>query len=88
MHYIDANKMYGEKALRQLHRNAASNIVQILEATTHQTAAVRLTTTHHENYSDIRDTTGEVKTNSLVLYSSGPLHMDEQRTPIYNNSLC
>ena len=29
--------------------------------------------------SDMRDTAGEVKTSSLVMYSSGPLHMDEQR---------
>ena len=26
MHYMGANKMYGEKAWRQLHKNAASNI--------------------------------------------------------------
>ena len=32
MHYMDANKTYGEKALRQLHKNTTSNIEQILEA--------------------------------------------------------
>ena len=32
--------MYGEKAWRQLHKNAASCIEQILEATLHKTAAV------------------------------------------------
>ena len=33
MHYLDANKTAEEKARRQLHKNAASNIEQILEAT-------------------------------------------------------
>ena len=28
MHYLDANKMAGEKARQQLHKNAASNIKQ------------------------------------------------------------
>ena len=27
----------------------------------------------------MRDTAGEVETNLLVIYSSGPLHMDEQK---------
>ena len=40
----------------------------------------------------MQDTTGEVRTNSQVMYSSGPLHMDEQRQddqqePIYNSSV-
>ena len=33
MHYMDANKTDGEKAWRQLHKNASSNIEQVLEAT-------------------------------------------------------
>ena len=33
MHYLDANKTAGEKARRQLHKNVASNIEQVLEAT-------------------------------------------------------
>ena len=41
---------------------------------------------------DMRDTAGKVGTNSLVTYSSGPLHMDEQRQDdqleiIYNSSV-
>ena len=32
MHNVDANETYGEKAWRQLHKNAASNIEQVLEA--------------------------------------------------------
>ena len=42
--------MYGEKAWPQLQKNAANNIEQVLEATPHKIAAVRPSTTHHENY--------------------------------------
>ena len=47
---MDANKMYGEKAWRQLNKNAASNIKQVLETTPHKVAAVQPPTAHHENY--------------------------------------
>ena len=50
MHYTDANKTGGKKAWWQLHKNAASNIEQVLEATPHKAAPIRLPTTHHENY--------------------------------------
>ena len=50
MHYMDANETDGEKAWRQLYKNAASNIEQIQEATLHKAAAIRPPTTHHENY--------------------------------------
>ena len=50
MHYTDANEIHGEKALRQLHKNVASNIEQVLEATSYKAAAVRPLTIHHENY--------------------------------------
>ena len=50
MHYMDANKTHGEKAWRQLHKNAAGNIGLVLEAVPHKAAAVRPPTTHHENY--------------------------------------
>ena len=36
MHYMDSNKTAGEKARRQLHKNAASNLEQVLAATRHQ----------------------------------------------------
>ena len=49
MHYMDANQTYGEKAWRQLHKNAASNIELVLEAAPHKAAAARPLTTHHEN---------------------------------------
>ena len=42
--------MYGEKAWRQLHKNAASNIEQVLGAAPNKAAAERPLTTHHENY--------------------------------------
>ena len=50
MHYMDAYWTYGEKAWWQLHKNATSNIKQVLEVAPHKAAAVRPPTTHHENY--------------------------------------
>ena len=50
MHYLDANKTAGEKARRQLYKNAACNIEQNLEATPHKTPNIRPPTLHHENY--------------------------------------
>ena len=35
---------------RQLYKNAASNIEQVLEATPHKTPTVRPPTSYHENY--------------------------------------
>ena len=68
MHHVDANKTYGNEAWRQLNKNAASNIEQVLETAPHKTATVRPATTRHENYQldepDIRDTAGEVGTSS------------------------
>ena len=60
--------MYEEKAWRQLHKNAASNLEQVLEAAPHKTAAVRSPTIHHENSKldepGMQDTAGEVGTSS------------------------
>ena len=42
--------MAGEKAWRQLYKNAANNIEQVLEATPYKAAAVRPPTIHYENY--------------------------------------
>ena len=41
---------HGEKVWRQLHKNPASNIEQVIEAAPHKAAAVRPLTTHHKNY--------------------------------------
>ena len=43
-------KCNGEKAQRQQHKNAASNIEQVLEIAPHKEAAIRPPTNHHENY--------------------------------------
>ena len=50
MHHLGANKTAGEKARRQLHKNAASNIEQVLKATTHKAPPIWPPTSHHENY--------------------------------------
>ena len=42
-------KEFGEKPWRQLQKNTASNIEQVLEATPHKAAAIRPLTSHHEN---------------------------------------
>ena len=41
MHFLDAKKATGEKYRRQLHKNAASNIEQVLEATPHKAPTIR-----------------------------------------------
>ena len=51
MHYMDSNKTAGEEARRQLHKNAASNLEQVLAATPHKTPTVRSPASYHENYS-------------------------------------
>ena len=42
--------MYEQKAWQQLHKNAVSNIEQVLEAAPHKATNVRPPTTYHENY--------------------------------------
>ena len=50
-HYMDSNKTAGEEARRQLHKNAASNLEQVLAATPHKTPTVQPPASYHENYS-------------------------------------
>ena len=50
MHNLDANKTAGEKARQQLHKNTASNIEQVLEATPHKAPTIRPPTSYRENY--------------------------------------
>ena len=50
MHYLDADKTTGEKARRQLHKNAASKIEQVRVATPHKAPTIRPPTPHHKNY--------------------------------------
>ena len=49
--YMDSNKTAGEEARRQLHKNAASNLEQVLAATPHKTPNPRPPASYHENYS-------------------------------------
>ena len=51
MHHLDTNKIAGEEARRQLHKNPASNLEQVLAATPHKTPTVRPPAPYHENYS-------------------------------------
>ena len=58
--------MYGEKAWRQLHKDAESNTEQVLEATPHKTAAIRPPTTRSWKLlklykSDMWDTAEELR---------------------------
>ena len=50
MHFLDDNKTAGEEARRQLHKNVASNIKQVLAATPHKAPTIRPPASHHENY--------------------------------------
>ena len=50
MHHFDANKTAAEEARRQLHKNVASNIEQVLAATPHKAPTMRPPASHHENY--------------------------------------
>ena len=50
LHYMDANKTAGEEARRQLHKNAASNLEQVLVAAPNKTPNIRPPASYHENY--------------------------------------
>ena len=50
MHYLDANQTAGEEARRQLHKNVASNIEQVLAVTPYKAPTIRPPASHHENY--------------------------------------
>ena len=50
MRYMDANLTYREKAWRQLHKNAASNVKQVLGAAPHKAASVRPLTTRRTRH--------------------------------------
>ena len=68
MHYLDANKTAGE-ARRQLHKNVASNIEQVLAATPHKAPSIRLPCLPSRKLSklnepDTQDTAGEAETSS------------------------
>ena len=62
---MDANKTYGEKAWRQLHKNAASSIEQILEASPLKSALYSHPSQELSKLDepDMQDTAGEVGTS-------------------------
>ena len=71
--------MAGEKAWRQLHKNAANNVEQFLETTLIKAAVLHSPTTHHKKVSkfnkpDMQYIAGEVGKSSYVMYSYGLLH--------------
>ena len=69
MHYMDSNKTAGEEARRQLHKNAVSNLEQVLAATSHKTPTVRPPASYHENYSSKRN-----QTCRILLEKQGRAH--------------
>ena len=69
MHYMDSNKTAREEARRQLHKNAASNLEQVLAATPHKTPTVLATCLLSRKLfkldePDMQDTAGEAGTSS------------------------
>ena len=50
MNHLDANKTARKEARRQLHKDAMSNIKQVLAATPHKAPTIRPPASHHENY--------------------------------------
>ena len=64
MHYMDSNKTAGEEARRQLHKNAARNLEQVLAATTHKTPTFLSRKLFKLDEPDMQDTAGEAGTNS------------------------
>ena len=76
--------MAKEEARLQLHKNAASNIEQVLAATPHKapnyTATCLLSRKLYKlDEPDMQDTAGETRTKSSVMYSYGPPDMAGQK---------
>ena len=78
MDYLDTNQTAGEKARRQLHKNAASNFEQVLEAIPHK-ACLPSRKLSKLDEPDVQDTAREAGTSSWVMYSYGPPHMAVQK---------
>ena len=84
MHHLYANKTAGEEARRQLHKNVASNIEQVLSATPNKAPNITATCLPSRKLSKLdepymQDTAGEAGTSSSVLYCYGPPHMAKQK---------
>ena len=69
MHYLDANKTVEEGARRQLHKNVASNIEQVLAEKPNKAPTIRPPAFLSRKLSkldepDTQDTAGEARTSS------------------------
>ena len=78
---MNAGKIYGEKVIREQHKNAMSDIEQIVEVTFHETAAVWLLTSYlktHPNKMNkaCRTLLEKQGWTHKRMFSYGPLHMD------------
>ena len=74
---MDTNETHSEKARFELHKDAACCLEQILEATLHNAAAVRLPVSYQTNHpikTNVRCTAGEAKANSKVTFLWIPMH--------------
>ena len=82
MHHLDANKTAEEEARRQLHKNVASNIKQVLAATPPQSTNYTATCLPSRKLSKLdepgtQNTAEGAGTSSYVMYSDGPPHIAE-----------
>ena len=62
--YLDAYKTAGEEARRQLHKNVASNIEQVLAATPRKATCLPSRKLSKLDEPDMQDTPGEAGTSS------------------------
>ncbi len=79
MHFLDANKMAGEEARQQLHKNAASNLEQHPTSNNYMPTCLPSRKLYKLDEQDMQDTAGEAGTSSSVMYSYGPPHMARQK---------
>ena len=76
MHFLDANKTAGEEARRQLHKNFASNIEQVMAATPNKASTIgppasRQLEHTHSSYVRIRDVAPKTYQRRWMIGRSG-----------------
>ena len=76
------NEMLGEKASKEICKNAICYLKQILEAAPYQKSSLPPTSQNIQNKQDKLDTAGEVRTNSQAIFLYGLLYMG---TPVLAN---
>ena len=75
LHHLDFNEMFGDKKARwEVHKGAECCFEQNLNAAPYWTAVAQPFISHLEQ--NMLGTAEEVRTNSLVTFSAGLLHMD------------